>query len=63
MIQLGAEVTARPDGKARGGTVRKVYPNGDILFEYHAGGEHLVRVPEGKYQLSREWNDPQKRRV
>ncbi|AZO95262.1 hypothetical protein [Halocella sp. SP3-1] len=57
-VQVGSQVTCRPDGKVRGATVKEVYENGDILIDCWCARRKEFRIPAGKYQLSRLWNEP-----
>lgn len=62
IISVGSQVTAKPDSKVRGGKAKRIFNNGDILFEYYGPTKKEVRIKKGKYQLSKYWNNSRTRK-
>ena len=58
-LKVGSKITARPDGKLRGGTVQKLKEGGTVVAEFPVAG--IYKLEEDEFQLSSRWDNPKER--
>ena len=55
-IREGSKITARPDGKVRGGEVLQINQDGSIKAVFYCPKKQITKLQEDEFVLSEDWN-------
>lgn len=55
-VRKGSKITARPDGKVRGGEVLEVNEDGSIKAVFYCPKKQIAELEEDEFVLSEDWN-------